>query len=537
MQCPVCKTQDQVQKVSAIVSAGTSTSKTTGSAVTVGVTSALQLGAARTSIKTNSTSSSVLAQKVAVPINNNTRSKNACAVFSGVFIIGYILMLVIGISAKGNMPPIMFVIAVIAAVIAYLASAPEGEVATQKHEIALQIWNDLNYCHRCDVVFTSAGSHVRLDRINELLFPPAQTYKTISPQVNGIMALNETAETKLLMAAKRGDIHVLRHQLKIGADINTRDRDGATALILATRDNYGNIVRVLVNRGASVHLKAHNGDTALGVATKNALSEIIQILQEVSTKGANSSTDRLESVSQTRMGNDKLLSGDDECEVAKQKQLTDPGSLANAKTKDEIMEAVFANTALMIAAEEGNLAEVRKLLKQGSDINETNCQQESALMLAAGAGHFAVISELLQNGAGTNVNDCDLFLNMSALHKAAEIGDVKIIHELLKHGANVNNAGKGLGQTALTFAVSNGHEAAVRELLNQGADVNAKWIEGTTALMLAAISGDVAITKLLLETGANPKAKGSDGLTAFNLAYKHDHGDVVDILKVAEGRI
>ncbi len=535
MQCPICKAQDQVQKASTIVASGTSTSKTTGSAVTIGATSAFQLGAARTSINTKSTSSSVLAQKVAAPVNNNTRLNNACMVFCGVFIVGYILMLVIGISAKGSGPPIVGAIALACAVFSCLGNSPKIDGDAIKHKAALQIWNDLNYCHRCDVVFTSTGSHVRLDRINELLFPPAQTYKSISPQVNGIMALNETAETKLLMAATRGDINVLRHLLKNGADINTRDRDGATALILATRDNYGNIVRALVNRGANVHLKAHNGDTALGVATKNSLSEIIQILQEGRTKGANSSTDRLEPVSQIRMGNDKLLSEDGR-DGAKQKQLTDPGSLANEK-KDEIMEAVFANTALMIAAEEGNLAEVRKLLKQGSDINETNCQQESALMLAAGAGHFAVISELLQNGAGTNVNDCDLFLNMSALHKAAEIGDVKIIHELLKHGANVNNAGKGLGQTALTFAVSNGHEAAVRELLNQGADVNAKEIGGITALMLAAIAGDVAITKLLLENGANPKAKGSDGLTAFNLAYKHDHGDVVDILKVAEGRI
>lgn len=59
-------------------------------------------------------------------------------------------------------------------------------------------------------------------------------------------------------------------------------------------------------------------------------------------------------------------------------------------------------SALVTAAERGDLAKVQKLLKLGIDVNATDKGEESALWKAINGDHTEVVKILVQNGANVN---------------------------------------------------------------------------------------------------------------------------------------
>ena len=92
-------------------------------------------------------------------------------------------------------------------------------------------------------------------------------------------------------------------------------------------------------------------------------------------------------------------------------------------------------TPLMKAAKSGDVANVRQLIGDGTNIDEESAYGWTALMFAAHSGH-------------------DL-----------------CARALLKAGAQVDHAANN-GATALMLSCNNGHDQCARALLKAGADVN-----------------------------------------------------------------
>jgi TonB family protein len=133
--------------------------------------------------------------------------------------------------------------------------------------------------------------------------------------------------------------------------------------------------------------------------------------------------------------------------------------------------------ALLTAASEGRVEDVRALLDQGLDVNARNEDDWTPLLLAALGGHPEVVTLLLERGADVNAGDTS-------------------------------------GQTALMYAARGGHTEAVALLLDHGADVNAKDEEGETPLTAAEAAGHKKVVKLLLEGGADVTGAVLDPSTA-----------------------
>lgn len=126
------------------------------------------------------------------------------------------------------------------------------------------------------------------------------------------------------------------------------------------------------------------------------------------------------------------------------------------------------------------------------------------IVQAAARADAGQVHELLRQGAPVNAARGD---GMTALHLAAETGDVKTAELLLRAGANVE-AGTRIGRyTPLHVASLNGHAPLVRLLLAAGADVHAATTNsGTLAVHLAAASGSPETLTALLEAGADANA-------------------------------
>jgi len=114
-------------------------------------------------------------------------------------------------------------------------------------------------------------------------------------------------------------------------------------------------------------------------------------------------------------------------------------------------------TDLHKAAFDGNVEEVKKLLKKGADPNVQDKDGWTPLHLAASEGHVDVAKLLLEHGADPNAQDKH---GNTPLHDAAFEGHVGIVKLLLDHGADPTAKNKD-GDTPLDLAKERGHREVV----------------------------------------------------------------------------
>ena len=92
-----------------------------------------------------------------------------------------------------------------------------------------------------------------------------------------------------------------------------------------------------------------------------------------------------------------------------------------------------AVTDLHLAAKEGHVKKVKRLLAQGVDVNSLSSSGYTPLHISAGWDKRRVTRLLLMNGAKINVRDSS---GRTPLHLSASRGHLKMVKFLLSRGAN-----------------------------------------------------------------------------------------------------
>ncbi|TMW69738.1 hypothetical protein Poli38472_001894 [Pythium oligandrum] len=185
---------------------------------------------------------------------------------------------------------------------------------------------------------------------------------------------------------------------------------------------------------------------------------------------------------------------------------------------------------LRAAAQERNLSRVKKLLKNGADVNASTEDGRTALHSASSFGHSDVVGLLLGHDAcDVNALDKD---GRTALHWASRHGHSDVVRLLLGHVACDVNASTKYGRTALHSASSFGHSDVVGLLLgHEACEVNALDKDGRTALHWASRHGHSDVVRLLLgHVACDVNASTKDGWTALHHASFKGHSDVVGLL-------
>lgn len=180
--------------------------------------------------------------------------------------------------------------------------------------------------------------------------------------------------------------------------------------------------------------------------------------------------------------------------------------------------------ALYPAIERGDIAQIERHIKWGTDLNQTNPDGSTPLHVAAKAGRWVVVKLLLKHGADIDILDRE---GHTPLHNAVMAGRTQVAEMLIKRGAKLDS------NQLLQEAVSNQivDRDIFRFLIQQGADINLITEEEETLLHIAVKKGYRVVSKILIRNGADINVRDAAGHTPLWYAIQHKNSDIIALLK------
>ena len=201
-------------------------------------------------------------------------------------------------------------------------------------------------------------------------------------------------------------------------------------------------------------------------------------------------------------------------------ELIDRGANVHAK------DATRGRTALHWACKDrGREKVVKRLIDQGSSVNEEDNKGKTPIQLAARwGGKHGLANCLLRAGANCQVLSArqkNLLVRYACLE-----GDVYVVQTLITNGCDINTT-YVKGNTLLMQAVEEDHEDLVKMLLLEGAKLDLQDSDGCTALHYAALNDHIQCGVLLAEGGANVGIKDKHSDTALDVARSKEFKEAV----------
>jgi ankyrin repeat protein len=215
-------------------------------------------------------------------------------------------------------------------------------------------------------------------------------------------------------------------------------------------------------------------------------------------------------------------------------------SQSRAANVDE--RAADGSTPLQWAVYNGDVAEVRRLLKAGANVSLANNYGVTPMSLAAEVADTEIIKLLLEAGANADSPNPE---GQTALLAVARTGNVEAAELLVKHGATVDAKERWGGQTALMWASARRHPKMIQFLISKGADINARSIDrdyqrhvtaegrpksmdsgGLTPLLYAVRENCLACVEVLLRNKADINLPDPDGVSPLLVAIMNANWDV-----------
>lgn len=189
--------------------------------------------------------------------------------------------------------------------------------------------------------------------------------------------------------------------------------------------------------------------------------------------------------------------------------------------------------ALVSAASNGNLEEIKRLLAAGANVDSTDYSKDQeglqAIHYAVNLGNIKEVNVLLAAGAKADAID---FNGRQPIHYAALNGNTELVKVLLAAGAKVD-ASDQYGKQPLHFAADKNKIEVVKLLIAAGANLEAGDQNGMQPIYRAALAGNTEVVKLLIAAGAKADTTDKYGNHLIQDVEKKGHTEVGRILREA----
>ena len=213
--------------------------------------------------------------------------------------------------------------------------------------------------------------------------------------MGGVAYLNlgYLADSSMYQAAVSKNAEELKYRMKqnIGS-VNELDYDMRTPLHLAAAEGHEHIITLLLNAGASVDAVDRWGHTPRDDAFKHHHAGCVKLLSEHSQlhRGdvhvkAKSSISGLENEKQPLL---EMNQGDSR-KYGTGSSTESHGARSNSLNAED--------RALLHASDEGDIEEVKRLIRRGANINARDYDDRSVLHLVCTNGHLEALQELMKS--------------------------------------------------------------------------------------------------------------------------------------------
>lgn len=259
---------------------------------------------------------------------------------------------------------------------------------------------------------------------------------------------NLKVENSMAAALERRDFRIIKALATLGANLDSKNKDGMSALHLAAREKEHEFMKYLISRGADINSLNKKGITPLLTAITYSNKEAAHLLVKA-------------------------------------------GADVNIKSQDRGV------TALFYAIYSKNYDILDLLLQHGADVNAKD-EFETPILHYSAKHPLHVTESLVKSGADVHMRDIDLSTTLQA---AATAQNKDLVEYYIQKGVDPKNIDLS-GNTVLLDAVSTWNIDIIKIILKTDVDININNENGFTALDLAKLRDKDDIVKLLKQHGA-----------------------------------
>ena len=375
-----------------------------------------------------------------------------------------------------------------------------------------------------------------------------------------------SAYTPLCIAAEYDNSHITSLLLEHGASVDPDLPDGRRPLFLAVAGGHQNTALLLLKHNPKLALRDEYGNTLLHLAAHHGLTGIAEYLInklddiDIDSKNEDEYTPLQTaaisgSAAMIKVLLDNGASIEAESGVGHQKSghenskkpsNTSPLSLAvkNGQTACALLlldkgakcqlDPWSDWTLLHEAAEAGNLQVLRRLHKQGMDINQASSDGETPLYLATINQDLIMVAFILS--FNPNLNPPIFDSQITPLHMAAWLGASEIVRLLLERGADIRVKTED-GVSPLCAAALAGNRDTLKILISHGPDLDTPDNSGSTPLLHSIEKESVDCVSLLLNEGASTAMVQKSADTPLHAAVERGNLEIMELLFHAKADI
>ena len=206
--------------------------------------------------------------------------------------------------------------------------------------------------------------------------------------------------------------------------------------------------------------------------------------------------------------------------------------VANAQTAPSAAD-IATYSGLHLAAHEGRVDDIKRLLAQGSDPDVRDRADRTPAHVAAFASHDDALSALATGGADMNALENRVY---DVLTIAAVADDPEMVSLAMALGNKPDLITSVYDGTALIAAAHLGHHDVVARLVAGGAPLDHVNNLGWTALIEAVVLGDggpdhTKTVQILVEAGADQTIADREGVTPLQHAKSRGYTEIEILLR------